>query len=215
MPIISSISHPYWTPLGEACRATRTGLQVSQSRIATLVGLTVREYAALESGFVPPEIADALGRLNLNRIDEALGWDHGVAREYVDKALAAAVVPTMTLTAPPLRREPRPEPAADDRSAYPRAAWIRLGRAVQKTRMAENLSRSALAYAMKSTSKTIARLEEGRVYGDPHTAPPGDYNSEKYMLRRLTRLEFYLGWEAGQAERILQGENRDTVSPAA
>lgn len=206
MPIISSIHHPYWAPLGEACREARTGLQISQSRIAALTGLTVREYAALESGFIPPEIANALGHLELTRIDNALGWEEGTARGHVDKALQSAVRPETVTVA---------TTGNSDRSSYPTAAWIRLGNAIRKSRMAQGMSRNALAYAMKSTSKTIMRLEEGRVYGDPRTAPPGDYNSERYVLRRLAFLEMALEWEMGEAARILQGENRASVSPAA
>jgi len=211
MPLIPSISHPYWTPLGDACRKARTGLQISQSRIAALVGLTVREYAALESGFIPPEIADSLGRLDLARLDAAFGWDSGTARGYVDEALAAAARPGTTI----LVFQSSQVTPEGDRSTYPPAAWARLGKAVRATRLAEKLSRAELAYAMKSSSKTIMRLEEGRIYGDPRTAPPGDYNSERYILRRLVLMEFYLGWERDQALRILQGENRDSVSPAA
>ena len=212
MPIISSISHPYWSDLGAAARQTRTSLQLSQSKIATLVGLTVREYAALESGFIPPEIADALGHLDLARLDNALGWDEGTARSYVDKALRAITVPSATTGVLSFNGEAAIQ---GDRSAYPAAAWARLGKAVRATRLAEKLSRNALAYAMKSSSKTIMRLEDGRIYGDPRTAPPGDYNSERYVLRRLAFLEFTLGWERGQAVQILEGQNRDEVSAAA
>jgi transcriptional regulator with XRE-family HTH domain len=212
MPIISSISHPYWSDLGAAARQARTSYQLSQSKIATLVGLTVREYAALESGFIPPEIAEALGHLDLTRLDNALGWDEGTARGYVDKALRAITVPSATTGVLSFHGEAAIQ---GDRSVYPAAAWARLGKAVRATRLAEKLSRSELAYAMKSSSKTIMRLEEGRIYGDPRTAPPGDYNSERYILRRLVQLEFYLGWERDQAVRILEGQNRDDVSAAA
>lgn len=212
MSIISSISHPYWTPLGAAAKATRNGLQISQAAVAQHTGLTVRQYAALESGFIPPDVADALGRLSLSRLDEVLGWEEGTARSHVEKALTAAMFPTASPAVPHFQDE---TPLVGDRSTYPAAAWARLGKAVRATRLAENLSRNELAYAMKSSSKTIMRLEEGRIYGDPRTAPPGDYNSERYILRRLVFLELYLGWERGQAEQILQGQNRDSVSPAA
>jgi DNA polymerase-3 subunit alpha len=212
MSIIQSVSHPYWSALGAAARETRTDLRASQSKIAQLVGLTVREYAALESGFIPQDVADALGHLDLADLDEALGWDAGVARSFVDKALKAFTVPSTPHGALSFEGE---TPAFGDRSTYPHAAWVRLGRAVRAARMAEKLSRNELAYAMKSSSKTIMRLEEGRIYGDPRTAPPGDYNSERYILRRLAFLEMALEWEMGQAAEILQGQNRASVSPTA
>lgn len=204
---VSSVRHPYWTGLGAAAWHSRKELGLSQSRIASLVGLTVREYAALESGFIPPDVADALGHLDLGAFDDALGWDDGTARSHVEKALTAAMWPTTVPGAS--------TPADLDRSIYPQAAWARLGTAVSKARMALGMSRGALAYAMKSSDKTILRLEEGRVYGDPRTAPPGDYNSERYLLRRLAFLEMALEWEMGEAARILSGQNRDTVSAAA
>jgi transcriptional regulator with XRE-family HTH domain len=212
MSIISSISHPYWSPLGAAAKATRNGLQISQAAVAQHTGLTVRQYAALESGFIPPDVADALGRLSLSRLDEALGWDDGTARSHVEKALTAAMFPTSVAARLPVDGE---TVAIDDRSSYPPAAWVRLGKAVRATRLAEKLTRNQLAYGIKSSSKTIMRLEEGRIYGDPRTAPPGDYNSERYILRRLAFLEMYLGWERGQAAQILEGQNRASVSPAA
>jgi transcriptional regulator with XRE-family HTH domain len=212
MSIIQSVSHPYWSALGAAARETRTDLRASQSKIAQLVGLTVREYAALESGFIPQDVADALGHLDLADLDEALGWDAGVARSFVDKALKAFTAPGTPHGALSFEGE---TPAFGDRSTYPHAAWVRLGRAVRAARLAEKLSRNELAYAMKSSSKTIMRLEEGRIYGDPRTAPPGDYNSERYILRRLAFLEMALEWEMGQAAEILQGQNRASVSPTA
>jgi hypothetical protein len=213
MPILSTISHPYWTSLGVAARATRSGLQISQACVAQLVGLSVREYAALESGFIPPDVADALGRLDLASLDDALGWDDGTARGHVDKALAAITEPTSTSGALPFGEVIAAQGA--DRSQYPTAAWVRLGKAIRTSRMALQMTRPGLGYAMKSSGKTVLRLEEGRIYGDPRTAPPGDYNSEKYVLRRLAFLEMALEWEMGEAARILQGENRASVSPAA
>lgn len=212
MPIIPSISHPYWTALGAAAKSTRSGLQISQAAVAGHIGLTVREYAALESGFIPPDVADALGRMALPLLDQVLGWEDGTARSHVDKALTAAMWPTATPAVPHFRDE---TPFAVDRSAYPPAAWVRLGKAIQASRMALKMSRGALGYAIKSTGKSVLRIEEGRVYGDPRTAPPGDYQSEKYVLRRLAFLEMALEWEMGQAAEILQGQNRASVSPAA
>jgi hypothetical protein len=81
--------------------------------------------------------------------------------------------------------------------------------------MSFGMSRGALGYGIQSTSKSILRIEEGRVYGDPRTAPPGDYQSERYVLRRLALLEMALEWEMGQAAQILEGQNQATVSPAA
>jgi transcriptional regulator with XRE-family HTH domain len=212
MSIISSISHPYWSPLGTAAKATRSGLQISQAAVAQHTGLTVRQYAALESGFIPPDVADALGHMSLSRLDEALGWEDGTARAHVEKALKAAMYPTSLTVTLPVSGEAL---TIDDRSSYPAAAWVRLGKAIRAARMAQGMTRNQLAYAMKSSSKTIMRLEEGRIYGDPRTAPPGDYNSEKYVLRRLAFLEMALEWEMGQAAQILEGQNQASVSPAA
>jgi transcriptional regulator with XRE-family HTH domain len=212
MSIISSISHPYWSPLGAAARASRNGLQISQAAVAQHTGLTVRQYAALESGFIPPDVADALGRLSLSRLDEALGWEDGTARSHVEKALTAAMFPTSVTARLPVDGE---TVTIDDRSSYPHAAWVRLGKAIRTARMAQGLTRNQFAYAVKSSSKTIMRLEEGRIYGDPRTAPPGDYNSERYVLKRLAFLEMALEWEMGQAAQILEGQNRASVSPAA
>lgn len=200
--IITSITHPYWGALGARASARRSELRLSQARVASLLKLSVREYAALESGFIPPEIADALGRVSLATFDDVLDWDKGTARSFVEKALTAAMRPTASPAIPRFADETS---VVSDRSAYPSAAWVRLGKAVQAARMTEKLSRNELAYAMKSSSKTIMRLEEGRIYGDPRTAPPGDYNSERYILRRLAFLEMYLGWERGWAAQILEG----------
>ncbi|MEU9405654.1 helix-turn-helix domain-containing protein [Streptomyces sp. NPDC048281] len=212
MPIISSVRHPYWAPLGAAAQATRRGLQISQAVVARHTGLTVRQYAALESGFIPPDVADGLGRMSFSLLDEALGWDEGTTRAHVEKALAAAMFPTAAPSVPSFQDE---TPYIGDRSHYPPAAWIRLGKAVRATRLAEKLTRSELAYAMRSSSKTIMRLEEGRIYGDPRNAPPGDYNSERYILSRLVSMEFYLGWERDHSLEILNGRNEASVSPAA
>jgi transcriptional regulator with XRE-family HTH domain len=211
MPLIN-FNHPYWAPLGNAAKATRGGIQISQAAVAKHVGLTVRQYAALESGFVPPDIADALGRMNLSLLDEVLDWEDGTARTHVEKAMTATMFPTSAPAVPQFQDE---TPLLGDRSTYPAAAWIRLGKAVRAARMAQSMTRDTLGYAIKSSGKTVLRLEEGRVYGDTRTAPPGDYNSERYMLKRLAFLEMALEWEMGQAAQILQGENRDSVSPAA
>ncbi|MET7363310.1 hypothetical protein ABZS76_33400 [Streptomyces sp. NPDC005562] len=190
--IISSITHPYWGALGARASTSRADLKLSQAKIATNLGLTVREYAALESGFIPPEVAEALGRVSLARFDEVFAWDNGTARTTVQNAVQAVASPVPVL-------------AFGDRSTYPTAAWARLGAAVQKARLALRISKPVLGYAMKSSSKTVLRLEEGRVYGDPRTAPPGDYNSEKYLLKRLPLLEMALEWDKGQAAEILDG----------
>ncbi|QDN94891.1 helix-turn-helix domain-containing protein (plasmid) [Streptomyces sp. RLB1-9] len=212
MSIISSINHPYWSPLGAAAKATRNGLQISQAAVAQHTGLTVRQYAALESGFIPPDVADGLGRMSLSRLDEALGWDDGTARTHVEKAMTAAMFPTTVASTLPVDGETLTNL---DRSTYPQAAWRRLGKAIQASRMSFNMSRGALGYGVQSTSKSILRIEEGRVYGDPRTAPPGDYQSERYVLKRLALLEMALEWEMGQAAQILEGQNRASVSPAA
>lgn len=104
----------------------------------------------------------------------------------------------------PTRLISNPLPAGD-RSSYPRAAWVRLGRAVQQSRLALNMSKPVLGYAIKSSSKTVLRLENGDIYGDPRTAPPGDYNSERYVTKRLPLLEMALEWDTGRATEILEG----------
>lgn len=109
-----------------------------------------------------------------------------------------------------LSKQPTP-----DRLTYRQADWKRLGRAVASSRGAQRMTRGALGYAMRSSGKTVLRLEEGRVYGDPRTAPPGDYNSERYMLKRLPLLEMALEWEAGYATQILGDTTAPNVSPTA
>lgn len=194
--IIASISHPYWGSLGRAVRAARFTHGKTQGSVATAVGLTIRELASLESEFVPPEVDAALGRVSLVALDRALRWDEGTALKHLTDAVSAAVKPEMIQVAHTL---------GGDRSTYSRNAWIRLGKAVQVARVALRMTKPVLAYAMQSTGKTVLRLEEGLVYGDPRTAPPANYNSEKYMLKRLPLLEMALEWEEGQARQLLEG----------
>jgi DNA-binding XRE family transcriptional regulator len=198
--VVTTLSHPYWSILGAEAHEARTGLGYSQAKVATRVGLSVRHYAALESGFIPPDVHDALGKISLAALDDVLGWATGASLGHVTTALRAAGTPQHS------NRQ------IGDRSTYSPAAWTRLGAAVQKARLALRMSKPVLGYAMKSSSKTIMRLEEGRIYGDPRTAPPGDYNSERYVLTRLPLLEMALEWEAGQASQILDGS---TASRAA
>ncbi|MFI0967027.1 helix-turn-helix domain-containing protein [Streptomyces sp. NPDC021080] len=190
--VIADIRHPYWANLGTAVRETRTRLALSQMQVAGAVGLSVRDLAALESGFVPPEIADILGRVELTAFDDVLGWEEGTARKHVVEAF------TIPADSPYAK-----DVVGADRSIYTRADWTRLGKAVQVARTALRMTKPVLGYAIQSTGKTILRLEEGLVYGDPRTAPPANYNSEKYMLKRLALLEMALEWEAGQARQIL------------
>lgn len=195
--VIASISHPYWTNLGRAVYTARTSQGLSQMKVAGVVGLSVRDLAALESGFVPPEVVDNLSRAAVNAFDEALGWEEGTALKHVTEAVSAASTPGPFTS-------PNSGPGFD-RSTYTRGDWLRLGVAVQTARMALRMTKPVLGYAIQSTGKTILRLEEGRVYGDPRTAPPANYNSEKYMLKRLSLLEMALEWEEGQARQILDG----------
>jgi hypothetical protein len=88
---------------------------------------------------------------------------------------------------------------------YSATAWKRLGRAIAQARGEQKMTRPALGAAMRSSSKSILRLEGGRIYGDPQTAPPGDYNSERYVLRRLALLEMALEWPQGHALDLLEG----------
>ncbi|MFD8650700.1 helix-turn-helix domain-containing protein [Streptomyces mirabilis] len=192
--VIDSIDHPYWSHLGNAVREARTGQRLSQQHVAGSVGLSVRDLAALESGFIPPEAADTLGRIRLAAFDDVLGWEKGTARKHVTEAVSAAVRPEMITVRVTM---------AGDRSTYSQAAWVRLGKAVQAARAALRMTKPVLAYAVQSTSKTMLRLEEGRVFGDPRTAPPGDYNSEKYWFKRLALLELALEWDEGMARQIL------------
>ncbi|PPS89521.1 helix-turn-helix domain-containing protein [Streptomyces sp. MH60] len=200
---IPSIRHPYWGLLGVKAHESRTRLGISQAKVALQVGLSVREYAALESGFIPPDVAEALGRLELLQLDYALDWSEGTSQETVAQSIKVMSAPTWN---------PSTEGFTPDRSEYSQGAWVRLGKAIQNGRLALKMTRNVFAYAIKSTSKTVMRLEEGRVYGDPRTAPPGDYNSEKYMLKRLPLIEMALEWDAGQARIILDGT---TVSRTA
>lgn len=96
------------------------------------------------------------------------------------------------------------------RTSYSLADWKRLGKAVQEARAAQKMTRATLGYAIRSSGKTIARLEAGRIYSDPKTAPPGDYNSEKYMRKRLSLLETALEWEVGSTISILNGPDRQS-----
>ncbi|MFE4863244.1 hypothetical protein [Streptomyces sp. NPDC056670] len=199
--VIPRIRHPYWATLGYEVHQTRTSLGHSQKKVAGAVGLSIRALAALESGFVPPDIADDLGRLSLSDLDAALGWKEGTSRALATKDL--------------LQREPEPPLVqirltdnTGDRSSYPRAAWARLGKAIQTSRLALKMTKPVLGHAIQSTGKSVLRIEQGLIYGDPRTAPPGNYNSEKYLLKRLALLEMALEWEEGQARRILEGENR-------
>lgn len=195
--VIASISHPYWTNLGRAVHDQRARLGLSQLHVAIAVGLSVRNFAYLEHGFVPTDAADALGRVDLKTLDEVLQWEEGTSRKHVTEAVAAANTPGPFTS-------PNSGPGFD-RSTYTRGGWIRLGVAVQMARMALRMTKPALAYATQSSSKTMLRLEKGCVYGDPRTAPPGDYNSEKYWIKRLALLEMALEWEEGQARQILDG----------
>lgn len=88
---------------------------------------------------------------------------------------------------------------------YTRTAWKRLGRAVRTNREALGMNRAVLGYAISSSGKSIKRLEEGNVCGNTAIRPAGDYNSERYMLRRLALLEMALEQDPGWAEAVLQG----------
>lgn len=97
-------------------------------------------------------------------------------------------------------------PIVLDRSAYPVGAWLRLGSAVAQCRGELKMTKPALGSLIRSSNKSVMRLEAGRVYGDPLTAPPGDYNSESYWLRRLALLEMALEWPQGRTLDILEGK---------
>lgn len=92
-----------------------------------------------------------------------------------------------------------------DRQQYPFDAWQALGRAIHSSRTSQAITLARFAWDIASSGKSIHRLEQGRVYGDPATAPPGDYNSENYALKRLSLIERTLGWEKGHALSILTG----------
>ncbi|THA72453.1 XRE family transcriptional regulator [Streptomyces sp. A0642] len=191
--IVSSFTHPSWGSLGDRAHTRRQALHLSQAAVAKHLGLTVRDYAALESGFIPPDVNERLGKVKLHLLDEVLNWEPGTSLNMLTAVL-----------------EPSREAASiaftpGDRSEYNRAAWARLGAAVLKARQALKMSKPVLGYAIKSTGKSVLRIENGQIYGDPRTAPPGDYNSERYILKRLPLLEMALEWEAGQARQILDG----------
>ncbi|MEV7675166.1 hypothetical protein [Streptomyces sp. NPDC088752] len=191
------IDHPYLADLGRAIQSRRQDLALPQRRVAGYVGLSVRDLAALESGFIPPQIAENISKISLDKFDTILDWDPGTASLLVKDALISVTNPNGFTIAK--------ASTGLDRSTYPRSAWIRLGKAALAARLALKMTRPVLAYAVQSSSKTMLRFEEGRVYGDPRTAPPGDYNSEKYWLKRLSLLEMALEWEEGQARQILDG----------
>lgn len=88
---------------------------------------------------------------------------------------------------------------------YSRTAWERLGKAISSSRTAQAIPIGRFAWDIASSQKSVSRLEQGRVYGDPATAPPGDYNSERYALKRLSLIERTLGWEKGHALEMLEG----------
>lgn len=89
------------------------------------------------------------------------------------------------------------------RQQYSAKAWQRFGKAVNTARTSQGIQLKAFAYAIASSGKSVARLEKGHIYGDPLTAPPGDYNSERYVLKRLSLLERTLGWDKGYARALL------------
>jgi hypothetical protein len=106
---------------------------------------------------------------------------------------------------PHTARQPLPwKKAHMTQQQYRQADWERLGRAISRSRSAEKLSMGALGAAIRSSSKSVLRIEAGRIHGDPRTAPPGDYNSERYVLRRLALLEMALGWPQGHAQGLLE-----------
>jgi hypothetical protein len=81
--------------------------------------------------------------------------------------------------------------------------WVRLGLIMQHARMKLGMSRNAFAYSIGASSKSVGRIEQGRIYGNPVTAPQGDYNTEKYVLRRAAFIEMTLEWGAGSVRAIL------------
>ncbi|MFH8483134.1 helix-turn-helix domain-containing protein [Streptomyces sp. NPDC018055] len=196
--IVSPFAHPTWSALGDRAQIRRTKLGYSQAKVARHIGISVRDYAAMESGFVPPHIHENLSKIKLAELDDILEWEKGTAVNTVVAVLQPTSSPGTVAFTP------------GDRSTYSPAAWARLGTAVQKARLALKMTKPVLGYAIQSTGKSILRIEEGRIHGDPRTAPAGDYNSEKYLLKRLSLLEMALEWDAGQARQILDGTN---VSP--
>ncbi|MGW1436911.1 helix-turn-helix domain-containing protein [Streptomyces griseus] len=191
--IVTSFAHPTWATLGDRAQLRRTELGYSQAMVARHLGISVRDYAAMESGFVPPHIHDNLSKIKLSDLDEILNWEKGTALETVVAVLQPTTSPSTVAFTP------------GDCSTYSPAAWARLGTAVKKARQALRMTKPVLAYAIQSTGKSVLRIEEGRIHGDPRTAPAGDYNSEKYLLKRLSLLEMALEWDAGQARQILDG----------
>ncbi|GAA1978924.1 hypothetical protein GCM10009738_66710 [Kitasatospora viridis] len=82
-----------------------------------------------------------------------------------------------------------------------------MGREAEQARVAAGLTRKQVGTVMKSTDRSILRLERGRVYGHPDDVPSAsDYNSEGYWLPRLWLLEQAVGWPPGRASEILRQE---------
>lgn len=86
---------------------------------------------------------------------------------------------------------------------FSEAAWKRFGKAVATARQSHGIPLKAFAYAIASSGKSVARLEKGNIHGNPRTAPPGDYNSERYVLSRMPLIERTLGWERGYGRKLL------------
>ncbi|MFF7198217.1 hypothetical protein ACFZAM_31475 [Streptomyces sp. NPDC008079] len=92
--------------------------------------------------------------------------------------------------------------------------WERLGRLIGAARTQQGMSRQAFAYAIGSSSKSVGRIEAGWIFTDPATAPAGDYNSEKYVMRRAAFIEMALEWAPGTVKGILDSPGRPCAPDA-
>lgn len=184
-----------WRRLGRAIASRRAELDPTPSvqLIGERSGIEAQHLAALEDGSI--SLAET-ALVDLPALETVLGWDVGASK----KILAGEWHPPL----------PNMGSLDEARPSYSQADWKRLGKAVQEARIAQKMTRSTLGYAIRSSSKTIKRLEEGEIYSDPKTAPPGDYNSERYMRKRLSLLETALEWEVGSAVSILNGPDRQS-----
>lgn len=105
---------------------------------------------------------------------------------------------------------PAPTPRVS-KTQYPIWEWARLGKIIQAQRMRLKMTRQSFGYCIGSSNKSVGRIERGWIFGDPATAPAGDYNSERYVLRRAAFIEMALDWPAGSVKAIL--DDPSAVAP--
>lgn len=122
--------------------------------------------------------------------------DDAASHLWDETPVAPAPIPEYPKTLPQRKRTLR---TAQFRSED----WERLGRMICSSRTRLKMTRKSFGYCIGSTGKSVKRIEDGRIFGNPNTAPPGDYNTERYVLRRAAFIEMALEWQAGSVEAIL------------